>query len=1552
MNTLRRHGDHRRRDPLVATPLMFRCLIRVVIGCLVAAMASASTPEAGSGNDPLPPRSGLEDLIVTTDSVLVAGSYVFDMVSVTNGATLTLEGYVEIDAASVSIDAGARVSADGTGYGSGQGPGGGGGDGYGGAGGGHGGRGGDGGLGQSGGSTYGSAVGPDQMGSGGGGPGGSGGSGGGAIVLDVTGAVTIDGVLSADGASASGQSGGGAGGTIRIDATTVSGTGELHANGGASGSTGGAAAGGGGGGGRIYLRSSVFDLTGPITATGGTGVAESGAAGTIGREDVSTGSFHAGATWRFQIDDSPFTFDHVVLATATAQLDSAVVITSQDLVIRDGSTLFTTGTETLGVQEIRVVSTSQVRGNVEIDVDELRVDATSSISADGHGYPAAQGPGAGSGGGYGGSGGGHGGRGGSGGLGFVGGARNGSATSPDDFGSGGGGPSSGGGRGGGRIRIIVADSLHVDGVVSAHGDGASGAQSGGGAGGTIFASTSYLSGSGLLAASGGASGPTGGAAAGGGGGGGRVLVEYVSSTFGGSLDVAGGTGVGEDGEDGTAAFHDLSLDALVTGHAWRFQESDSPFFADFVIIGGGSSAIADSGAVIGAGELTLSDGGQLHVSGDESLTADATYLTGGSTIAGNLRIFGTDLTIDATSSISAEKLGYARGAGPGAGQTPSPGGCGAGHGGRGGDALGLPGGLDYGIASAPLQWGSGGGGSGGAGGGAIQILLTGQLVVDGVISVDGGAAAGGSQDGGGSGGSIYVIADAVSGSGSLTANGGASGPVGGAAAGGGGGGGRIAIYYDTVLDVTGAIVADGGPGVGDDGDPGTIVLSQDPLAIYPTRGGRTGVITTIISGAFFAPGSTVRLQGPGSIEAASVDVVTSTYARATFQLLDDALGSYDVVVAAPDGTEIRLHDGFTIEEVEAPDPWIDVIGRSQTRTGFHETFTILYGNRGNVDALWVPITFDGIPLAAEWELRTELTYLEAEGHSIDWTTIPVDVDSLTTARFVPLLVSRIPAGHTGTIQFTVEVSQPITFRTWANPPLIRNLPSSLVGTAGQPGEECALALLQLSSAILDAVPGASCVSAATSYLMDNLQSYSLAFAEPTVLSGLQVFASQFLGAFSIAGPCLKEEVPYIGEIMTALKVTFAGIATVEECGPVFAALAEHYFPVEPAMARDPNAKYGPLGIGVPRYVRGLDPQRYVVMFENVEDATAAARDVVIADSLDATKADIGTFEVGPITIGERIVVPPPGLSFFETTVDLRPDLDVLVRVSGGLEVGSSRAIWRFRTLDPATGLPPADPLAGFLPPNLNPPEGEGSVTFSVGLVEGLVTGTQVTNDASIVFDTNDPILTDVWWNSLDVTEPSSEVQQLAFDQDTTSFVVNWSGSDGESGLRDFNVYVARSETDPSGGPFEAWLVNTSAVSDTFHADAGYIYAFYSTGRDSVGNREAAPSVPDAITQVLLDAGEVPGVPKVHALHASRPNPFHRHAVIRFDVAEAAPVRVAVFDVAGRLVRTLVDESTVPGWYATTWTGVTSSGSMAAAGVYFVEMEVAGRRFTRRLVHVR
>jgi hypothetical protein len=80
---------------------------------------------------------------------------------------------------------------------------------------------------------------------------------------------------------------------------------------------------------------------------------------------------------------------------------------------------------------------------------------------------------------------------------------------------------------------------------------------------------------------------------------------------------------------------------------------------------------------------------------------------------------------------------------------------------------------------------------------------------------------------------------------------------------------------------------------------------------------------------------------------------------------------------------------------------------------------------------------------------------------------------------------------------------------------------------------------------------------------------------------------------------------------------------------------------------------------------------------------------------------------------------------------------------------------------------------------------------------------------------------------------------------------------------------------------------------------------------------------------------------VTRLGSARPNPFNPRTTFAYSLAGRSRVTIRVYDLSGRVVRTLVDGTVEPGEYAAVWDGTTDTDQRAASGVYFVKMEGSG-----------
>jgi len=90
---------------------------------------------------------------------------------------------------------------------------------------------------------------------------------------------------------------------------------------------------------------------------------------------------------------------------------------------------------------------------------------------------------------------------------------------------------------------------------------------------------------------------------------------------------------------------------------------------------------------------------------------------------------------------------------------------------------------------------------------------------------------------------------------------------------------------------------------------------------------------------------------------------------------------------------------------------------------------------------------------------------------------------------------------------------------------------------------------------------------------------------------------------------------------------------------------------------------------------------------------------------------------------------------------------------------------------------------------------------------------------------------------------------------------------------------------------------------------------------------------------------------VASLAQAYPNPMNPTATIWYTVGAPGKVTLKVFDVSGRVIRTLVNESKATGRYPVIWDGTTDRGEKVASGVFFYQFEAPGYRSAKKLVIV-
>ncbi len=670
--------------------------------------------------------------------------------------------------------------------------------------------------------------------------------------------------------------------------------------------------------------------------------------------------------------------------------------------------------------------------------------------------------------------------------------------------------------------------------------------------------------------------------------------------------------------------------------------------------------------------------------------------------------------------------------------------------------------------------------------------------------------------------------------------------------------------------------------------------------VTPTEAGNTGDATVTVYGSGFSKSTQLKLQKSGQqdIIVSTVNFQNQKELNAVFDIRGAAEGKWDIV--ASNSTETAsLQNAITIEKGELPDPWIYVSGRRMVLLNRWNSYTIYLGNRGNVDATGVPFW-----LALTNDPRVEIEFVDFKvgwsdeainkGYNSQLASLPIFVEATKikgetfNSKVYPLFISRIPANTTIALHIRIRAGMNFRFKAWINEPFYQSplnveLAQCLVSSVTE----------RLVDNTVTAIPAVGCAYNVAKLFYNPFDDYKGA-KDRTVLSTIREWGGTALNCgvnLSGVGAVATFFVAFVSDLDNYVN-------DIRDCQKRFPMKGRFDGDVAAVSSFDPNSISGPHGYGIDNYTSKKTPHSYTVFFENKPSATAPAHEVVVIDTLDKTKYDLSSFMFGSVDIGDTTIPITPTSAPLSLLVDLRPKRDAIVRIQASLDKTTGIVRWAFETLDPASMQPSEEPTGGFLPPNITPPQGEGSVSYLVNVSPYVSHKAIISNRAEIVFDANSPLKTNVYVTVIDDRAPQSKVSKVIVTNDST-LVLSLESSDDASGVLDAVVYM--SLNDSTYQPTTSSTAGNMAKYSFYESGKGNKYEFYSIARDSVGNTEGSKNNAE-VTDVRDEESETYN----STIDKIIPNPWSHQTVMKFSVVRREYITLALYDQLGKLIKILTE----------------------------------------------
>jgi len=151
------------------------------------------------------------------------------------------------------------------------------------------------------------------------------------------------------------------------------------------------------------------------------------------------------------------------------------------------------------------------------------------------------------------------------------------------------------------------------------------------------------------------------------------------------------------------------------------------------------------------------------------------------------------------------------------------------------------------------------------------------------------------------------------------------------------------------------------------------------------------------------------------------------------------------------------------------------------------------------------------------------------------------------------------------------------------------------------------------------------------------------------------------------------------------------------------------------------------------------------------------------------------------------------------------------------------------------------------------------------------------------------------------------------------------------------------------------------ISDASTSISTYEYASFMTDFNlTLWNIDYVVEVSDEEFTVISQAGEFvlnntllstdsKIIPEVFALHQNYPNPFNPVTSLRYDLPEDGLVNITIYDMMGRIVKTLVNSSQTAGYKSISWNAANDRNESVSAGLYLYRIQAGEFRQTKKMV---
>ena len=176
----------------------------------------------------------------------------------------------------------------------------------------------------------------------------------------------------------------------------------------------------------------------------------------------------------------------------------------------------------------------------------------------------------------------------------------------------------------------------------------------------------------------------------------------------------------------------------------------------------------------------------------------------------------------------------------------------------------------------------------------------------------------------------------------------------------------------------------------------------------------------------------------------------------------------------------------------------------------------------------------------------------------------------------------------------------------------------------------------------------------------------------------------------------------------------------------------------------------------------------------------------------------------------------------------------------------------------------------------------------------------------------------------------------------TSIILSWEAIENSAFLY---YYLERSTTEDFTENSVGFYINTNYYHDSevdYETEYFYRVSFYADGWSEFS---------ETLSMMLewLDTNKSDDIPDQFSLHQNYPNPFNPTTQIRYDLPEDAFVNISIYDLMGRMIKSLSNANQTAGYHSLQWDATNNIGESVSAGMYIYTIQAGEYRSTKKMV---